>query len=132
VNNVINVYQHVVNDVEMLLKQVYDINYTKDKNTIRNVFVVGHAIHKSMKANNFSNYVVILNGKNLIKWNILYFSLSLVHNVIAKVNKNLLIINVWNFINVLNVKKLLKKLNHIHTMKKIPIIMTVLLAIDVV
>ena len=63
VNNVTNVFQRVVNAVAIKSKPAYDINYTKVKNIIRNVSVVGHVILRSMKANNFSNYVVTLNGK---------------------------------------------------------------------
>lgn len=62
-NNVTNVFQRVVNAVAIKSKPAYDINYTKVKNIIRNVSVVGHVILRSMKANNFSNYVVTLNGK---------------------------------------------------------------------
>ena len=62
-NNAINVFQRVANGVEMLLKLVSNINYTKEKSIIRNVFAVGRVHHKLMKANNFTNSVVTHNGK---------------------------------------------------------------------
>lgn len=62
-NNVTNVFRLVVNDVAIKSMLAYVINYTKVKNIIPNVFVVGHVVLQSLKVNNSLNYVVILNGK---------------------------------------------------------------------
>lgn len=58
-------FQLVVNDVAIKSMLVYVINYTKVKNIIRNVSVVGHVVLQSLKVNNSLNYVVILNGKTI-------------------------------------------------------------------
>lgn len=128
--------QHVANVVAMPLMLVLNINYTKDKNIIPNVSAVGHVIYKSTKVNNSLNYVATLNGKTRpIRW-IVFLSKSLlfvssVLNVMMKANRNLLIINLSNYINASNVTKQSRKRKRSPTTKTIPITTIASNAIDV-